>query len=143
MGGGEFLPVQRFGAELDCQQPGLERVAAGDVFAGVEDQPARRLYRLECRVRAHPAAAGAVALGAQHPVCLVVCALDVGVCPGGGEVVDDEEGVFGGEREPLQRVRGACPGGGQVACVQTGPEVLLGERGQLGLACPGRSGQVQ
>ena len=50
LGAGEFLPVESVGVEFDCQHPGTEGLAAGEVFAGAEDQPARRLSGPERRI---------------------------------------------------------------------------------------------
>jgi hypothetical protein len=59
-----------------------------------------------------------------------------------GEVINRDQGVLGREQQRLQRVAGAGPRTGEMSRVQTGAEVLGGERDQCRLAGPGRSDQV-
>jgi hypothetical protein len=101
---GEAGPGETRWRDLNHQKTGAKRMPPRDVLPGRQNEPARRLGGFDGGVRAHPLPAGVVALGPEQTVCLAMVPLDVPARPRRGEVVDDEDRVFGGEGDALQRV---------------------------------------
>jgi len=72
-----------------------------------------------------------------------VCALDIALVARRSEVVDNQQGVLGGEGEQFEGIGGARPVAGKVSGVQVGAEMALDEGRQLGLADAGWPGEVK
>ena len=89
---GELSEVDVAWLDLEDEDAGSRALESGQVLGGRDDHAAGHVPGAEGAVRTHPAAARAVADGAEDPLDVGVRAGLVLARAGWGEVVDDEKG---------------------------------------------------